>query len=265
MNNNYTQNVKLVLFDLDGTIYISGKLIPGAKRFLRHLKSTGIEYGFMTNNSSIGPIHYLHKLQSLGLDVSPKNIITSAEAATIMLNDFNISGDIFILGTKSLKKYLSERGYFHRPKKAKAVLIGFDTELKYEDLRDAVRLITAGIPYFATHPDVICPSADGPLPDAGAILSAIKTATGIKPKAIAGKPNRWIVKLACRNFSVKTQNIMIIGDRLQTDIRMANRYKMKSALILSGVTDKKHLQTSKYKPDLIVNSIGDKTLLEYEF
>ncbi len=260
-----TDDLKLVLFDLDGTVYLSGKLIPGAKRFLSHLRKKGIAYGFMTNNSSLGPGDYLRKLQAIGLDVKLENVITSAEASVLMLEDFDIASDIFVLGTKAFKRYLAKRGYRHCPETAQAVLVGFDTELKFDTLCQAVRLIIRGRDYFASHPDVVCPSSDGVLVDAGSIIAAVKTATGIKPKAIAGKPNRWIVKLACRKFAVKPKNIMIIGDRLQTDIMMANRYGMRSALVLSGVTNKSELDLSRYKPDIVVESIGDRRLTEYVF
>ena len=265
MSREEDRHIKLVLFDLDGTIYLSGRLISGAKKFLRYLTSRNIQYGFMTNNSSIGPMAYLRKLRGIGLDVSISNIVTSAEASCLMLQDFNVGSDIFILGTKALKRYMACKGYRHRLKGAQAVLVGFDLELRYSSLCNAVRLIIGGKDYFSTHPDVVCPSSEGALVDAGAILAAIEAASGKKVKAIAGKPNKWIVKLACKKFGVNVKDIMIVGDRLETDIRMANRYKMRSALVLTGVTNEKELRLSKYQPDIVVKSIGDKKLLEYEF
>ena len=265
MSNICDNRVKLVLFDLDGTVYLSGKLIPGAKRFLSRLRRDGVSYGFMTNNSSVCPSGYLRKLRGIGLDVGRENIITSAEASVLMLDDFGVGQNIFVLGTKAFKRYLSSCGYYHNCDEAEAVLVGFDMELRYESLCEAVRLIARGVDYYASHPDVVCPSSSGPLPDAGALLAALRVSTGAKPKAIAGKPNRWIVKLACNRFGVKPKNIMIVGDRLQTDIRMANRFGMRSALVLSGVTSRSELNASRYKPDIVVESIGDKRLLEYEF
>ncbi len=252
-----THHIKLVLFDLDGTIYLSGRLIPGAGEFLQKLKNLGIQYGFMTNNSSIGPEDYLQKLIKLQIGADSGNIVTSAEASSLMLREFGIESRIFLLGTMALKKYFAGMGIEHTAANPEAVLVGFDTEMEYDSFRDAVRLIIGGTPYFATHPDILCPSSDGPLPDAGTFLSAIKTATGVKPKDIAGKPNRWIVKLAREKFGVKSNEILLVGDRLETDIKMANKYNMHSALVLSGVTNKIDLKTSKTNPDIVADSIAD--------
>ena len=248
---------KLVLFDLDGTIYLDGKLIKGAKQFLKKLDRQGLDYAFMTNNSSVAPPQYLKKLRNLGLNARRQNVLTSCQATCLMLADLNIGPDLYILGTRKFQNYLKKQGYNHTNQNPAAVLIGFDRELTFAKFATALQLIDKGTPLLASHPDMCCPSADGPLPDAGCILAAIKAATGVKPQAIAGKPHKWIVQLAAKNFNVKPNEITIVGDRLQTDIKMANRYKMKSVLVLSGVTKRPDLKTSPFKPTRIANSIAD--------
>ena len=133
----------------------------------------------------------------------------------------------------------------------------FDPELTFDTLTQAVRYVLQGLPYVASHPDVLCPSPNGGWPDAGSLIAAIRTATGVKPLAIAGKPNRWIAKLTRQRFNVKASEIMIVGDRLQTDIRMARRFGMRSVLVLTGVTDKATLNQSRYTPDLVVKSVAE--------
>lgn len=247
---------KLILFDLDGTLYIGGKLLPGVRKLLRKLSRTGIDYGFVTNNSSVAPSDHLLKLRKLGLDAEPKNVITSSEATCLMLQDLQLGPEIFVLGTRRFEKYLAGRGYRHNQLNPSAVLVGFDLELTYEKLTLATRLILKGLPLVASHPDVFCPSPDGPLPDAGMLLAAIKAATGVRPKAIAGKPNRWIVKVAREHFNVKSGEIVVVGDRLATDMQMARKHKMKSVLVMSGVSSRQDLKRSKYKPDLVVSSVA---------
>lgn len=254
-----TPTIKLVIFDLDGTVYLGGKLIPGAKRFLKKLDAAGIDYAFMTNNSSIAPGQYRTKLRNLGLRVTPNNVLTSCQATCLMLTELNLGPEIFLLGTKKFQNYLAKQGYTHTDRDPKAVIIGFDKELTFEKFTTAIRLVDKGVPLLASHPDVLCPSPDGPLVDAGCILAAIKAATNVTPIAIAGKPHRWIIKLARQNFNVKPSQIAVVGDRLQTDMKMAKRYKMHSILTLTGVTKQHHLKASSIKPDLVVKSIAELT------
>jgi len=251
--------LKLVLFDLDGTIYLSGKLLPGVKKLLQKISRANLNYAFMTNNSSVNPDDYLKKLNNLGLNVEPKNIITSSEATCLMLEDLRLGPKIFVLGTRRFKKYLADNGYHHEEKHPSAVLVGFDLELTYQNFTQATRLVASGIPLVASHPDSVCPTADGPLPDAGMLLGAIKAGTGVSPEAIAGKPNRWMVEVVKKHFNVKPSEIVMVGDRLQTDVRMARRFKMKSVLVMSGVTQSSDVKKSRLKPDIVVNSVSELT------
>lgn len=248
-------SIKAVMFDLDGTLYLGGKLIDGAMRLLDILREKGIDFAFMTNNSSIAPPDYLKKLKKLSLPASENNILTSAEATVLMLNHYGIGPEIFVLGTEKFRSYLENQGYKHDPKHAKAVLVGFDTELQFEKYTTAVRLLHKGAALFASHPDMECPSPDGPLPDAGMLLAAIKAGTGLKPVDIAGKPNKWIVRLARKKFSAKPEQIAVVGDRMATDMRMANRYGMKSILVLSGVTSRNGLKNYRFSPDMVFESV----------
>ena len=249
--------LKLVLFDLDGTVYLDGRLIPGATDFFARLDDAGVQYAYMTNNSSQSPKQYVKKLQTLGLNATPDNILTSCEATLLMLRDLDLGPELFVLGTGAFREFLTENGYQVEAANPKAVLVGFDKELDYDRLTRATRLLTDGVPLVASHPDMLCPSSEGPLPDAGVLLAAFKAAANAKPIAIAGKPHRWIVSLAREKFKVACRNMAVIGDRLATDIRMANRNKMRSVLVLTGVTKKEELAVGRIQPTLVVNSIAD--------
>ena len=248
---------KLVLFDLDGTIYLSGKVLPGAIELLGKLESEGINFGFMTNNSSENPEGYLKKLLNIGLPATTKNIMTSCEATVLMLKELNLGPDIFIFGTQKLISFLEQNGYRNTAENPSAVVVGFDLEFTYEKLTTATRLIDKGVPLVASHPDVVCPSAHGPIPDAGMTLAALKVGTGVEPLAIAGKPNRWVVEVAQEKYGVEKDEIIIVGDRLATDMLMAKNFNMRSVLVLSGVSNREDVEAVENKPDLVVDSVAD--------
>lgn len=159
---------KLILFDLDGTLYLSGVLFPGVKELIHKIKECPkLEYGFLTNNSTIGPEAYYQKLKKLGLELEQRNVVTSCEASCCMLEGMGLGPEIYVLGTKAFRDFMESQGYVHTYENAKALLIGFDTELTYQKLTEATRLVLRGIPVVASHPDPICP---GDLPDAGMLL-----------------------------------------------------------------------------------------------
>ncbi len=249
--------IKLVLFDLDGTIYLGGKLIDGAKELFEKLTSQGVNFAFMTNNSSIGPADYIKKLRDLGLPAAKENILTSCEASKLMLDGLKLGPKIYVLGTKRFIKYLTSVGFEHTENDPSAVLVGFDKELTFEKLTTATRFVHKGVPLLASHPDLECPSPEGPLSDAGMILAAIKSSTCVRPKAIAGKPYKWIVKLAGEKFGVENDEIAIVGDRMATDMKMAHRFGMKGVCVLSGVTNKFNMKEFNFRPDMVVNSVAD--------
>ena len=248
--------VKLVLFDLDGTVYLSGTPFAGALDLMDKLRDAGLDLGYMTNNSSVGPEDYLLKLRNIGLKVDPVNIISSAEATTLMLADEHLGPDLFMLATPSFRTYLQSAGYRHSPD-ADTVLVGFDPTLDYAQLNAAVALLKNGAALVASHPDKVCPSVHGDLCDAGTTLAALEAATGCTPRAIAGKPHRWIVDLVCKKFGVAPAEILIVGDRLETDMAMGHAFGMTTVLTLSGVTDLARLDVWPDKPDVVIDTIAD--------
>jgi len=242
---------KLILFDLDGTLYLSGVLYPGVRELIEKLSHSCLQYGFLTNNSMIGPDDYYRKLKDLGLILTPHNVVTSCEASCLMLEGMNLGPDIYILGTQKFRAFLESQGYRHTVDQPSALLIGFDTELTYQKLTEAARLVLAGVPIVASHPDTICP---GDLPDAGLLLEYFKA---VKPgtiiQAIAGKPHHWLVELLEQRFQVKRNEIIMVGDRVQTDMRFAANFGMRSVLVLNGQPQP---ELGDIQPDAIVPNIA---------
>jgi HAD superfamily hydrolase (TIGR01450 family) len=223
---------KLLLFDLDGTLYLDGVLFPGVKELINKIRHSSLDYGFLTNNSSIGPGAYYHKLRNLGLELRHRNVVTSCEATVSMLKKLQVGPEIYILGTRKFRNYMESQGFIHSADQAKALLIAFDKELNYRKLTEATKLVLDGRPIYASHPDPICP---GPFPDAGMLIEYFKAARpGTIIQAIAGKPHHWLVELVCERFQVRPEEIIMVGDRVNTDMRFAQNFGMRSILVLNG-------------------------------
>ncbi|MDD4098667.1 MAG: HAD hydrolase-like protein, partial [Lentisphaeria bacterium] len=162
-----------------------------------------------------------------------------------------IGPNIYILGTRKFRAYLERQGYVHSVVDAQALLIGFDTELTYGKLTEATRLVLAGVPIVASHPDPICP---GPFPDAGMLLEYFRAARpGVVVQAIAGKPHRWLVQLLQERFQVRPEEMIMVGDRVNTDMRFARNFGMRSMLVLNGAPMP---ELGDVSPTVIVERIG---------
>ena len=251
--------IKGFLIDMDGTTYLSDKLLPGVLDFINHLDKQNIKYIFFTNNPFRSVKDYALKLNELGLkQVTPENIITSGQATINYLKDNNIK-KIYLLGTPSYEKEVQEAGIALVDKNPEAIVLSYDTTLTYNKLEKATHFINAGIEYIATNPDDVCPTEKGPIPDCGAIAALLESATEKTPLYI-GKPFKGMLEAACSRLNLDKNKMAIIGDRLNTDIKMANDNNLTSILVLSGETDKKLLANSKYKPDFVFNDL--KVLLQ---
>ena len=249
-------DIELFLLDMDGTFYLGEKLLPGALEFLEIVKYLGKKFMFLTNNSSKGPTQYAEKLRRLGVDADESYVFTSGEATAMFLLERFGESKLFLVGTEALAKTLRHYGHRISEKEPDVVVLGYDTELTYEKIAKACLLIRKGLPYIATHPDINCPSEEGPLPDAGSIIALIERSTGRVPDYIVGKPNPLMMWMISKKFSLPTHRIAMVGDRLYTDIEFALRSGAMAILVLSGETQKEHLQQSQTEPHLVVENIG---------
>lgn len=251
---------KCYLLDMDGTIYLGDQLIDGADIFLDKIKSSGKRYIFLTNNSSKNKSTYVEKLKRLGIKASQNEVFTSGEATTIYLKKIKKGAKIFLLGTKALEEEFEDAGFKlikEKDKDVDFVVLGFDTTLTYEKLWIACDYIASGVKYVATHPDFVCPLEGGKyMPDAGSMIAFIKATTGKEP-IVVGKPNRHIVDAILEKYSLKKEELVIIGDRLYTDIRTGIDNGIDTILVMSGETDKHLLETTEYVPNYVVDSVKD--------
>ncbi|WAM34006.1 HAD-IIA family hydrolase [Caldicellulosiruptor morganii] len=254
--------VELFILDMDGTIYLGDRLFEGSREFVELLKENRKEFLFLTNNSSKSSDEYLKKLSKMGIDIAKENLLTSGQATAIYLNGIaKKTIRAYVVGTVSLKKELESFGINIaediEKEEVDYLIVGFDTELTYKKLLDACELIRKGIPFLATNPDLVCPLDGGKyIPDCGSICIMLENATKKKPLFI-GKPSSIIVDVISKLKNVEKSRIAMIGDRLYTDIKMANDNGMVSILVLSGETAFEDIEKSRLKPTFVYNSIRD--------
>ncbi|HEY8423228.1 MAG TPA: HAD-IIA family hydrolase [Clostridia bacterium] len=251
------QDAELFLLDMDGTIYLENQAIDGAAQAIQKLKCLNKKICYLTNNSSKSSEQYLEKLKRLGFDAVKEEVVTSGKVAADYISRFYKNQSIYLFGTDELKQEFLSYGINLTENDPDIVVIGFHTDMTYRELDLACKHIRQGKTFFATHPDKNCPALNGFMPDVGSFLSLIYTSTGRRPSKIFGKPYKYMVNYINRKFSTKAQNIAMVGDRLSTDIKFANKFGMLSVLVLSGETDKEMLKKSSTKPDLVFNSIKD--------
>lgn len=249
---------KCYLFDLDGTIYLSEKLIPGAIELLEELKKQGKQYAFLTNNSSTSKKEYMKKFRSLGLEVTEKEVLVSTDATIRYLVKEGIR-KIYLLATPAVEEEFEEAGIEivrEREKEVEAVVLTFDTTLTYDKLWYACEYVTQGGLFIASHPDFLCPIEGGFKPDVGSFLSLFKTATGREP-LIIGKPNHYMIEDAMARFGLQKEEMAIVGDRLYTDIRTGLRAGISTIAVLSGETKEEMLAESLDQPDYVFPSVKE--------
>ncbi|MDY3006570.1 HAD-IIA family hydrolase [Anaerococcus sp. AGMB00486] len=252
------QECELFILDLDGTIYIGDELIYGAIDFVEHLKNLGKKFVYLTNNSSRASSDYVKILKSMGFSCEKENVFTSGMATGMYLIKRYPKKKVYLVGTEALKIELNSYGIEINNEDADVVVVGYDNELTYAKLLKATHFIRKGVPYIATHPDLVCPLPHGELaPDCGSICSLLEKSTSRQPDIIIGKPNPFMIKLLSNKLNINVDKICSIGDRLYTDILATKNSGAISILVLSGESTISMVDKSEFKPDFIYNSVYD--------
>ena len=257
---NSLSDIDAVFLDLDGTIYLGGELIPGALDFLERCKNKGVKRFFLSNNSSRSVKQYLKKLRNFGIPAEEKDILLSTHDLLSWLAKHNIT-KTWLIGTEGMKAMLEGRGIITDSSNPEYVVLGYDTEINYDKIATASIHMHAGVPLVASHPDMVCPSLDGGLPDVGAYLAMLKATTGVGPEHITGKPNAGMILHKIEELGLLPERCAMVGDRLYTDIAMANRAGCVGVLVLSGeatMEDVANLdQDAEQMPTIVVNSVAE--------
>ena len=248
-------DIRLFLLDMDGTVYLGSRLLPGSLDFLRYLGETGRDHLFLTNNSSRNADYYAQKLTKLGWPAQPGEILTSGEATALYLGGLKPSARVYLLGMPDLETEFAAHGFVLTDENPDYVVLGFDMTLTYDKLVRACDLVRGGVPFIATHPDLNCPTETGYIPDCGAMTALITASTGVTPKVI-GKPNREIIDAMFRKKPVRRDQVAMVGDRLYTDIVMGHNAGVTSVLVLSGEAKESDIPAAPVKPDHVTGGLG---------
>lgn len=256
MDTDVLRDAKAVLLDLDGTLYLGDRLFDWTLPFLATLRALGLKRIFMTNNSSRNVGDYVAKLNRLGIDATAEEIITSGQSAVLYLHGHPEIRRIYVFGTESLAREVREAGFKVVTEGADAVLVGFPITQTYETLCGAAFELQRGAWFLATHPDPACPSPEGLLPDAGSFCRLLTEATGRELDEVFGKPSEWMLHLALERAGVERGEMVLVGDRLMTDIAMGARHGMPTVLVLSGATGADDVAASDIQPRLTLPDVG---------
>ena len=247
--------IAAVFLDLDGTIYLGDGLIEGASQFLDRLEQHGIRRFFLSNNSSKSVSQYLEKLRGMGIVATEGEILLSTHDLISWLSNEGVV-DTFLVGTEGMREMLESSGFSTVSDNPEYVVLGYDTEINYDKLATSSIHLHNGVPMVASHPDMVCPSPDGGLPDTGAYMALFEATTGVGPKHVCGKPNKGMILHKIKEIGIKPSNCAMVGDRLYTDMEMADRAGVHGILVLSGEATRDDLDESILKPSLVVDSVA---------
>ena len=259
MVNKDIKNIKLFLFDMDGTLYLGNRLYDFTINLLKTIKHTGGRYMFMTNNSSKSVVDYIKKLESLGITATEDEFITSSQATSYYLKNTYPNARLYVCGTQSLKDELTSEGFFvtEDASSADVLVMGNDQELTFKKLEDVCReLLTRDVPYIATNLDYVCPTEFGSVPDCGSFCDMIYNCTKKRPLLI-GKPEALMPELAMEMAGCTKEATAVVGDRIYTDVKSGINAGAVSVLVMSGETTEEILRVSEDKPDLVLSSCAE--------
>lgn len=247
------------IFDLDGTIYLEDRLIDGAAEAIAELKKRGDKVVFLTNKSIFKRTKYVEKLKKMGIQVNIHEVINSNFLTAIYLkNRLKSDEKVFVIGEQPLIEELNEQEIkiTSNPLQAKYVVIGWDRNFNYEKINAAFQAWRNGAELIATNPDRTCPVKGGQVPDCGSMIGAMEGATGTTVRTILGKPSKIAAKYLLENvLQLNPDSCYVVGDRLETDIKMGIENGMKTVLVLTGITTLEMVKHSSYKPTYILDSV----------
>jgi len=245
--------------DLDGTLYIGEDPLPGATETVALLRDAGARLVFVTNNPLRLPADYVRKLRRLGFDVADGDVVSSTDVLVAYLRTHHADARLFAIAEPLVIQLLVSSGFRMTadPDQTDVVVVSWDRGFHYDKLRLGFLAVRAGARIVATNPDPYCPTPDGGLPDCGAILAALEAASGRRADAVVGKPSALMAAAAMERLGSSPADTLVVGDRLETDVRMARSAGLASALVLTGVTAVPPSPLEPMRPDFVIGSVRD--------
>lgn len=246
---------KNIITDMDGVLVKGTKMIPGADRFINRLQKLGREYLVLTNNSIYTPRDLAHRLNTIGLEIPVERIFTSAVATARFLQGQRPDGTAYVIGEAGLTQAIHDVGYVITDINPDYVVLGETEVYDYETITKAIRLIEAGARFIATNPDPSGPKESGTVPGCGAMAALIESASGKAPFFV-GKPNPLMMRSALNFLNIHSEETVMIGDRMETDIIAGVEAGLDTILVLTGVAKRKDIDIFPYGPTWVVDSIA---------
>ena len=246
------------LFDLDGTVYLGERLIPGADAVIAALRATGRRVAFLSNKPLQTRAEYAAKLTRLGVPAIPDDVINSSLVLARYLRDRDPGAPVFVIGEPPMLEEMTAHGFeVRRDERVRWVVIAFDRTFDYAKLNTALQAVRQGARLIATNPDRTCPVEGGEIPDCAGMIAAVEAVTDRKVEVIVGKPSPIILEVALAALGVAAAEAAIVGDRIETDIVMGRRLGLATVLVLSGITRPDDPRIAAMAPDHVIQSIRD--------
>ncbi|WP_461143158.1 HAD-IIA family hydrolase [Salinifilum aidingensis] len=242
--------------DMDGVLVHEQNPVPGAERFLTALRERGIPFMVFTNNSIYTPRDLRARLLGGGLDIPEEAIWTSALATAQFLDKQRPGGSAYVVGESGLTTALHDIGYILTDRDPDYVVIGETRTYSFEAITRAIRQVEGGARFIATNPDEKGPSPEGTLPATGAVAALIERVTGRSPYYI-GKPNPLMMRSALRALGAHSEHTLMIGDRMDTDVRSGLESGLQTILVLSGLSHESTAEKFPYRPTKVLGSVAD--------
>lgn len=246
-------NYEGYFFDLDGTVFLGETLLPGVKDTIVSLREAGKQVRFLTNTTIRTRRECLDRLNRLGLDARLDEIVTAAYAAAVYMHELEPKPIVLVVGDPAFSSELADYGVrmTNRPEKATHVLVGMDMSFDYGKLHRAMKAVRGGAELIAANPDPNCPIPGDVIPDTWAMVKAIEAASGVAPSAVIGKPSSYFAAKVLEWSGLSAERCLMIGDRLETDIRFGEENGMRTALVLTGVATARDAQQSTVRADYV--------------
>lgn len=250
------------IFDLDGTVYVGDQLIPDADRVIRFIREKGRKVVFLSNKPIQTREDYASKLTRLGIPTQADEVINSTFVMTNYLKKIVPQARLFVVGETPFIEELKRAGFqiTDVPKEIDYVVVAFDRTFDYRKLNIAFQAIKSGAHFVATNPDRSCPVKGGEIPDCAGMIAAIEAVTEKKVEVIVGKPSPLMIQTVLDVLGLRPEDCILIGDRIETDIKMGKEAGIATGIVLTGVTDEEALKKIKHtpsQPDFVFQSIAD--------
>jgi len=246
------------LFDLDGTIYVGERLIPGAADAVAALRAAGRPVCFLSNKPLETRADYAVKLTRLGIPAAPEDVVNSSLVLARHLHGLDPGAPVFVIGEPPMLAEMRAHGFEVRDdERVRWVVIAFDRTFSYAKLNTALQAVKRGARLIATNPDRTCPVEGGEIPDCAGMIAAVEAVSDTKVEIVVGKPSPIILEVALASLGVSAADAVMVGDRIETDIAMGRRSGLHTILVLSGVTRADDPRIAEHPADHVLGSVEE--------